>query len=152
MEKCKFGNRNQSNLSECYRGPNSITVVSNSHRPDRIRMMVCKITQAEDVDAFCFDFTRTLDENTSIRSMFQVVEEIKNGHIVLAMFGTPMESIIPNPFVIIFTNEDIWGYYRYLSKDRWQVYAIIENELLAVTKFEPHDQNNRFIKLSSKRR
>lgn len=121
-------------------------------RPDRIRMMVCKITQAEDVNAFCFDFTRTLDENTSIRSMFQVVEEIKNGHIVSAMFGTPMESIIPNPFVIIFTNEDISGYYRYLSKDRWQVYAIIENELLAVTKFEPHDQNNRFIKLSSKRR
>lgn len=100
-------------------------------RPDRIRMMVCKITQKEDVDAFCFDFTRTLDENTSIRSMFQVLEEIKNGHIVSAMFGAPMESIIPNPFVIIFTNEDVSKYYHYLSKDRWQAYAIIENELFA---------------------
>ena len=28
-------------------------------RPDRIRMMVCKMTEKEDVDAFCFDFTRT---------------------------------------------------------------------------------------------
>ena len=119
-------------------------------RPDRIRMMVCKMTQKEDVDAFCFDFTRTLDENTSIRSMFQVLEEIKNGHIVSAMFGAPMESIIPNPFVIIFTNEDISGYYHYLSKDRWQGYAIIENELLAITKFEPHNQNNRFVKLDER--
>lgn len=76
-------------------------------RPDRIRMIVCKMTEKEDVDAFCFDFTRTLDENTSIRSMFQVLEEIKNGHIVSAMFGAPMESIIPCPFVIIFTNENV---------------------------------------------
>lgn len=121
-------------------------------RPDRIRMMVCKITEKEDVDAFCFDFTRTLDENTSIRSMFQVLEEIKNGHIVSAMFGAPMESIIPNPFVIIFTNEDISGYYHYLSKDRWQGYAIIENELLAITKFEPHNQNNRCVKLDERRK
>jgi hypothetical protein len=121
-------------------------------RPDRIRMMVCKITEKEDVDAFCFDFTRTLDENTSIRSMFQVLEEIKNGHIVSAMFGAPMESIIPCPFVIIFTNEDVSGYYNYLSKDRWQVYAIIENELLAITKFEPHDQNSRFVKLTERKK
>ena len=112
--------------------------------------MVCKITEKEDVDAFCFDFTRTLDENTSIRSMFQVLEEIKNGHIVSPMFGAPMESIIPCPFVIIFTNEDVSGYYNYLSKDGWQVYAIIENELLAITKFEPHDQNSRFMKLNER--
>ena len=121
-------------------------------RPDRIRMMVCKITQKEDVDAFCFDFTRTLDENTSIRSIFQVLEEIKNGHIVSAMFGAPMESIIPNPFVIIFTNDDVSKYYHYLSKDRWQAYAIIENELLVITKFEPHDQNSRFVKLIERKK
>lgn len=56
-------------------------------RPDRIRMMVCKMTEKEDVDAFCFDFTRTLDENTSIRSMFQVLGEIKNGHYAWGLFG-----------------------------------------------------------------
>ena len=82
--------------------------------------------------------------------MFQVLEEIKNGHIVSAMFGAPMESIIPNPFVIIFTNEDVSKYYHYLSKDRWQAYAIIENELLVITKFEPHDQNSRFVKLTER--
>ena len=121
-------------------------------RPDRIRMMVCKMTEKEDVDAFCFDFTRTLDENTSIKSMFQVLEEIKNGHIVSAMFGKPMESIIPCPFVIIVTNEDISVYYRYLSADRWQGYAIIENKLLGIRKFDPHDQNNRYVKLDERRK
>ena len=85
------------------------------------------MTEKEDVDAFCFDFTRTIDENTSIRSMFQILEELKNGHIVSAMFGALMEAIIPCPFVIIMTNEDVSGYYHYLSKDRWQVYAIIDN-------------------------
>ena len=121
-------------------------------RPDRIRMMVCKITDKEEVDAFCFDFTRTLDENTSIKSLFQVVEEIKNGHIVSAMFGNPMESIIPFPFVIIMTNEDISRYYHYLSKDRWQPYTIIEDELLAITKFEPHNQNSRYVKLDDRKK
>ena len=118
--------------------------------PDRIRLIVCMMTEKEDVVAFCFDFTRTLDENTSIKSMFQVLEEIKNGHIVSAIFGAPMESIIPCPFVIIFTNEDVSRYYHYLSKDRWQAYAIIENELLAITKFEPHDQNSRFVNLTER--
>lgn len=113
-------------------------------------MRVCKITQKENVDASAFNFTRTWDENTSIKSMFQVLEEIKNGHIVSAMFGAPMESIIPCPFVIIFTNEDVSKYYHYLSRDRWQAYAIVENELLIVTKFEPHDQNNRFAKLTER--
>lgn len=115
-------------------------------------MMVCKRTEKAYVDEFCFDFTRTLDENTSIRIMFQVLKEIKNGHIVSAMFGAPMESIIPCPFVIIFTNEDVSGYYNYLSKDRWQVYAISENELLAITKFEPHDQNSRFVKVTEQKK
>ena len=44
------------------------------------------------------------------------------------------------------------GYYNYLSKDRWQIYAIIENELLAITKFEPHDQNSRFVKLAERKK
>ena len=76
----------------------------------------------------------------------------KKRAIVSAMFGAPMESIIPNPFVIIFTNEDVSRYYHYLSKDRWQSYAIIENELLAITKFEPHDQNSRFVKLTERKK
>jgi len=51
---------------------------------------------------------------------------------------------------MIFTNEDVSVYYHYLSKDCWQAYAIIEDELLAIKKFEPHDQNSRFVKLTER--
>lgn len=113
-------------------------------KPDRIRMMACKILQKEDVDAFAFDFTRTLDEETSIRSLFQIVEEIKNGHIVSAMYGNPMEVFITNPFVIIFTNEDISQYHHYLSKDRWEPYEIMGQQLYSIKDINPHNRNNRY--------
>lgn len=82
-------------------------------KPDRLRMMVCKIVEQEDVDAFSFDFTRTLGTETYIENLFQIVEEIKNGHIVSAMYGNPMEVVMTNPFVIIFSNEDISKYCHY---------------------------------------
>nr|YP_009686240.1 hypothetical protein [Halamphora calidilacuna]QDR25065.1 hypothetical protein [Halamphora calidilacuna] len=50
--------------------------------PNRIRMAVCKLLQKEDVDMFTFDFTRSIDEETSMNDLFQVVEELKNGHVV----------------------------------------------------------------------
>ena len=62
-------------------------------KPDRLRMMVCKIVQRETVDAFVFDFTRTLGTDTHIENLFQFVEELKNGHVVSAMFGNPMEIL-----------------------------------------------------------
>ena len=87
-------------------------------KPDRLRMMVCKIVERENVEAFSFDFTRTLGTETHIENLFQIVEEIKNGHIVSAMYGNPMEVVMTNPFVIIFSNEDISKYSHYLSMDR----------------------------------
>ena len=79
-------------------------------KPDRLRMVICKISEEYDIDAFTFDFTRTLDEETSMKSLFQIVEEVKNGHVVSVMFGKPIEVRIENPLVFIFTNEDISGY------------------------------------------
>lgn len=88
-------------------------------KPDRLRMMVYKILQNEDVTVFVFDFTRTLGEETSVTNLFQIIEEVKNGHIVSAMYGNPMEGIFNNPYVIVFTNQDISIYCQYLSMDRW---------------------------------
>lgn len=116
-------------------------------KPDRLRMMVCKIVEREDVDAFSFDFTRTLGTETHIENLFQIVEEIKNGHIVSAMYGNPMEVVMTNPFVIIFSNEDISKYCHYLSIDRWQAYEIQNNELYEIDKnsnYKPHDLNIRY--------
>jgi len=87
-------------------------------KPDLLCMMVCKILQNEDVDVFALDFTRTFGEDTPLSNLFQVVEEIKNGYVVSAMFGSPLESIFTNPYVIIFTNQDISNYCNYLSFER----------------------------------
>lgn len=83
-------------------------------RPDRLRMFVCKIPEEADIALFAFNFTTTLDEDTSVRRLFQVIEELKNGYIVSAMFGRPLEVLIDSPFVLILTNEDISSYFHYL--------------------------------------
>jgi len=121
-------------------------------RPDRLRMFVCKVAEQTDVDVFAFDFTRTLDDDTSIKSLFQIIEELKNGYIVSAMFGKPLEILIDSPFVLIFTNEDISSYFHYLSMDRWCAYEIRDDELLKIRKtpgYSNHDLNSRYISLDS---
>ena len=121
-------------------------------RPDRLRMFVCKVAEETDIDVFAFDFTRTLDDDTSIKSLFQIIEELKNGYIVSAMFGKPLEILIDSPFVLIFTNEDISSYFHYLSMDRWCAYEIRDDELLKIRKtsgYSNHDLNSRYISLDS---
>lgn len=57
--------------------------------PNRIRMAVCKLIQKEDVDMFTFDFTRTMGEETSMNNLFQVVEELKNGCVMVSFIWQP---------------------------------------------------------------
>ena len=79
-----------------------------------------------------------------------MLEEIKNDHVVSAMFGAPLEAIFTNPYVIIFTNQDISNY---LSFDRWEAYEIQSGDLLKIKKtvnYSAHDLNSRYIKLYGK--
>ena len=108
--------------------------------PSRIRMAVCKILQKEDVDMFAFDFTRTMGEETSMNNLFQVVEEIKNGHVVSVLYGNPMEVAMTSPHVVIFTNEKFEDYEKYLSRDRWMAYIITPEGHLAAREWS-HDMN-----------
>ena len=124
-------------------------------KPDRLRMMVCKIIERENVDLFSFDFTRTLGVETHLENLFQIVEEIKNGHVVSAMYGNPLEVIFSSPFVVIFTNNDISNYCHYLSMDRWQSYEIQNDELFEIKKnsnYNPHDLNSRYIRLDEQKK
>ena len=45
-----------------------------------------------------------------------MIEEVKNGYLVSAMFGRPLEVLIDSPFVLILTNEDISSYF-YKNKE-----------------------------------
>ena len=73
------------------------------------------------------------------------MEEIKTGHVVSAMFGAPLESIFTNPYVIIFTNQDISKYYNYLSFDRWEAYEIQSGDLLKIKKTVNYSAHNLII-------
>ena len=46
-------------------------------RPNRLRMFVRKVTEETYIEIFAFDFTRTLGDDTSIKSLFQIVEELE---------------------------------------------------------------------------
>lgn len=98
-------------------------------KPDRVRMAVCKIVQKQNIDMFIFDFTRTRGEDTSLNDMYEVIEELKNGHLVSVMYGNPMQVFIKSPHVIIFTNEKFTNHSHKLSQDRWKSYLIQGDEL-----------------------
>jgi hypothetical protein len=118
--------------------------------PNRIRMAVCKMLQKEDVDIFTFDFTRTMGEETRMNDLFQVVEEIKNGHVVSVLYGNPMEVAMTSPHVIIFTNENFEDYEKYLSKDRWMSYIITPEKALALREWDVDSRQWVFTYVSSK--
>ena len=105
-------------------------------KPDRIRMAVCKLVLKENVDIFTFDFTRTRGEDTSMHDLFQVIEEIKNGHVVSVMYGNPLEVAMTSPHIIIFTNEKLKDYKHYLSDDRWQPYSLCPDGDLSVMNWD----------------
>ena len=116
-------------------------------------MMTCKLVEKEDVDVFAFDFTRTLGEDTHVNDLFQAVEEIKGGHVISGMYGHYLEQIFRNPYVLIFSNDDVSKYCKYLSFDRWQAYEIREGELYEIEKtchYAPHDMNTRYISLDER--
>lgn len=70
---------------------------------------------------FIFDFTRTLGEDTFLKDIFQVIEELKNGHIVSVMYGKPMQVFMNSPHVLIFTNEKF-------SDIMYQDYPLIDGD------------------------
>lgn len=98
-------------------------------RPDRIRSSVVKLSKKKDVDIYMFDFTRTQGQDTSFNDLFEVIEEIKNGYIVDVMYGNYQEAFPKENIVLIFTNENVNNYTKYLSKDRWEPFRILDDSL-----------------------
>lgn len=99
-------------------------------RPDRIRSSVIKLSKKKDVDVYMFDFTRTQGEDTSFKDLFEVIEEIKNGYIVDVMYGNYNKAFPKESMVVIFTNENVNHYIKYLSMDRWEPFRILDDNLV----------------------
>ena len=107
-------------------------------RPDRVRSAVIKLSKKKNIDLYMFDFTRTRGEETKFNDLFEVIEEIKNSYIVDIMYGNFNRAFLKPAMVIIFTNEDISNFSKYLSLDRWEAFTICNgnNELAYVDLYD----------------
>ena len=94
---------------------------------DRLLHAVTEISKHEKVDVFMIDDTRTQGEKTSFNNMFEAIERIKNGHVVSTMYGRYAEVIYNRPQIIFFTNREVFGYLKNLSRDRWYHMKITED-------------------------
>jgi len=97
---------------------------------DRLIHAVTEISKHEKVDVFMIDDTRTQGEKTSFNNMFEAIERIKNGHVVSTMYGRYAEVIYNRPQIIFFTNREVFGYLKNLSRDRWYHMKITEDHKL----------------------
>lgn len=80
------------------------------------------------MDVFAFDFTWTQGKETHFEDLFEIVEEIKNRHIVDGMYGIPKQEFLSETIVIIFTNQNIKDFRRYLAGDRWEPFIISSHD------------------------
>lgn len=92
---------------------------------------VADITKKHEIDVFVIDDTRTKGADTNFEDMFEVIETIKNGHVVSSMYGKYTESIFKRPMVVFFTNTEPLEYATKLSKDRWYPMKIENNHIFA---------------------
>lgn len=97
----------------------------------RMRSAVCKVQDQINVDLFMFNLTRTRSQETTLEDLFELVEELKDSLIVDVMYGEYRQCLLDYPFVVIFTNEDIKNYRKYLSDDRWVPFVICSDNTLS---------------------
>lgn len=55
------------------------------------------------------------------------IERIKNGHVVSTRYGRYAEVIYNRPQIVFFTNREVFGYFKNLSRDRWDHMKITDD-------------------------
>lgn len=96
---------------------------------DRLMSAVHIINKNYKVDVYCIDLTRTQGEDQSFKDLFSAIEQIKNGSAIDLMYGKYNETYFDPPVVMIFTNQELKDYHKYLSADRWLHLKIRDNQL-----------------------
>lgn len=97
---------------------------------DRSINTMTEISKQEKVDVFMIYDTLTQDEKTSFNNMFEVIELIKNGHVGLTIYNKYGEVIYNRLQIVFFTNREVFGYLKNLSRDRWYNVKIIDEHKL----------------------
>lgn len=86
-------------------------------------------------ELYIIDMPRTLADDDSLASVISVSEDIRNGFVVSAFYGTSTKLVMNPPHIVIFSNKRPKT--NILSMDRWKIYTIIDLELKYA--FENHD-------------
>jgi len=71
---------------------------------------------------YFLDVPRTLGSDDSMKSIYNILEDISNGYIETAMHGNPRELVMDPPHLVVFSN--IYPQKESLSLDRWKIYKI----------------------------
>lgn len=87
---------------------------------ERLISAVTKLNEKDQIDLYMINLTRSRGENQSLKDLFAAIEDIKDGYIVDTLYGKYVESIFNSPLVVIFSNQRLSDYEKYLSVDRWQ--------------------------------
>jgi hypothetical protein len=75
---------------------------------------------------YVIDLPRTKGKNDQINNILAVLEEIKNGNVMNAMFEQPRRMLMNPLHVVVFSNTQLL--YEALPADRWEAYTITETE------------------------
>jgi hypothetical protein len=96
-------------------------------------------------DLYIIDLARSKSKNDSQQDLLSVVEDLKSGLVINAMYGAGKCLMISPPHLIICSNYLLD--YKLLSADRWQVYEIKNNKHLGpVNKLLKQTKTNETIK------
>ena len=82
------------------------------------------------IDTFLFDVGKA---NTDDEVNYELLEKIKNGRIVSAKFDSKELKFNTPKTVVVFSNSE--PKVRHLSKDRWKIFQIRDNDLIDITDY-----------------
>lgn len=83
---------------------------------DRLAAAICSAGAKK---AYVIDIPRSVDPQKSLRAVFEVIECLKNGHVIDNFYGHDEELFMESPHVIVFSNYPPPR--EMLSDDRWDI-------------------------------
>lgn len=120
------GNIGKSKLTKylCFhRLAKSIKVTS----ADRLASAICK---AGAFKAYIIDIPRSVDPTKSLKAVFEVIEALKNGHVVDNFYGHDNELFMNSPHVIVFSNHK--ANTSLCSLDRWDIRTLASTRVCPI--------------------
>jgi len=125
------GNNGKSKLTS-YLDFHNLALYMDVDNADRLKSAICDEGERK---AYVIDIPRTLCCKSSLSSIYNVCEKIKDGMVNCYMFGKVKRCRPINAQVFIFSNAlpELWR----VSQDRWKVYEIVNKDLhkVEVSKF-----------------